>query len=78
MNLIDADICFPSPIEHAAALLDAHDNDIDEARGCARTNALNAAPDDDKAFEYWLHVLRALPRDTRLVEALQVPYSQMN
>ena len=47
---------FPSPAEQAVALLsDCRDN-LEEARGLARMQALMAHEDDDEKFRFWIAV----------------------
>ena len=48
----------PSPIEHAAVLIDACQDDVQAARGQARINYLYAQTDADAV--YWFNVLQAL------------------
>ncbi len=53
------------PVQHAMSLIESCGGNVEEARGIARENAINAPDHDDREFLYWDHVRKALMPDVR-------------
>ena len=76
------DTWFPNPQEQAINLLDAVDNDVDEARRLARENAVDAPTHD--GFLYWATVARSCPKtgvpamDLMIAAHCLTPREEMN